>query len=118
MTSAHTGVDKVDSIVLEFDNCVASLNCVITASVPTELNIYGTDGRIFIENAHTGGKATLYNESGVAEIFDEPLENGFTFQIEEVIRCILAGKLESDIMPHSATIQCAEIFDSCLEDMS
>lgn len=118
VTSAYTGVDKVDSIVLEFDNCVASLNCVITASVPTELNIYGTDGRIFIEDPHTGGKATLYSESGVAEIFDEPLDNGFTYEIEEVIRCIRGGKLESEIMPHSATIQCAEIFDSCLEDMS
>lgn len=108
-------VDKVDSMTLQFDNCVANLNCIMTAGVQNELNIYGTNGRIFIKDPHFGDTCTLIDANGVAETYYSRLDNGFEHQIREVISCVNAGKLESDVIPHKDTLQCAEIFDICLE---
>ncbi len=111
--SSLGNVDKVDSMILEFDNCVANLNCIMTANVQSELNIYGTNGRIYIKNPHYSSECIFIDENGVEEKFSYPLINGFEYQIREVIDCINAGKLESDVIPQKDTIQCASIFDSC-----
>lgn len=107
-------VDKVDAMILQFENCVATLNCIMTAGVQNEMNIYGTDARIYIKDPHFTSECTLIDENGVAEKFYSRLDNGFEHQIREVIRCVTEKKLESDIIPHKDTIQCAEIFDQCL----
>ncbi|WMJ23596.1 Gfo/Idh/MocA family oxidoreductase [Paludicola sp. MB14-C6] len=107
-------VDKVDAMILQFENCVATLNCIMTAGVQNELNIYGTNARIYIKDPHYSSECTLIDEKGVAETFYSRLDNGFEHQIKEVISCIKAGKLESSVIPHKDTIQCADIFDQCL----
>lgn len=114
ITRTKEGVDKVDCMLLEFENCVANLQAIITANLPNALDIYGTKGRIHIENPHYSNKCVFYDENGEAEEFFAPFENGFEYQIEELISCLKAGKLESDVIPHRDTILCAEIFDKCL----
>lgn len=116
ITYTEQGVDKVDNITLTFDNCVSNLQCIITCNVSSELNIYGEKGRIHIENPLFAEKVTMYDAKGdVCEEYFSKTYNGFEHQIKEVISCVAAGKLESDIMPHKDTIQCAEIFDICLK---
>lgn len=109
-------VDKVDSMILQFENCIANLNCIITSTVENNLNIYGTNGRIYIKDPHFGCECTLFDTNGIVEAFYSRLDNGFEYQIQEVIRCISEGKLESDIIPHRDTLQCAEIFDQCFSE--
>jgi len=108
------GVDTVDAITLTFDNCVATLNCIITAGVQSELNIYGTNARIIIKNPHCCDECSLIDENGVVETFYSRLDNGFEYQINELINCVAQDKLESSIIPHKDTVLCAEIFDKCL----
>ncbi len=116
VTHTEQGVDKVDSITLSFDNCVSSLQCIMTCNVDSEMNIYGTNGRINIKNPIFADRVTLYDAEGVVfEEFYSRRDNGFEHQISEVISCVAAGKLESDVIPHKDTIQCAEIFDICLK---
>ncbi|MEG0693189.1 MAG: Gfo/Idh/MocA family oxidoreductase [Oscillospiraceae bacterium] len=116
ITYTNEGVDKVDSITLSFDNCVSNLQCIITCNVDSEMNIYGTHGRINIKNPLFADKATLYDSNGIVlEEFYARRDNGFEYEIQEVIDCVKAGKLESDVIPHKDTIQCAEIFDLCLK---
>lgn len=115
ITYADTGVDKVDSMLLQFEKCVASLNCIITASVPNELNIYGTEGRINIKNPHHSSECVLYDANGVSQSFFARLNNGFEYQIADFVEGVRAGRLESAVIPHSATLQCADIFDRCLK---
>lgn len=114
VTKTKEGVDKVDCILLQFENCVANLQAIITSNVPNSLDIYGTKGRIHIENPHYSDKCVFFDSEGNSEEFSAPLENGFEFQIEELISCVRKGKLESDVIPHKDTILCAEIFDKCL----
>ncbi len=46
---------------------------------------------------------------------DEETENGFTYEIQEVIRCIREGKQESTVMPWRDTLDCARLFDKIEE---
>lgn len=113
-TYAATGVDKLDNITVRFENCLANLQCMVSANCPNGLYIYGSEGYIHIPDMHFGEGCHLYLEQGEAEHFSKPHINGFEHQIEEVVNCIKEGKLESEIMPHKDTILCAEIFDKCL----
>ena len=38
--------------------------------------------------------------------------NGYEFEAEEVARCVRAGKIESDIIPHSETMALMETMDA------
>lgn len=115
MTSyAETGVDKVDNITLKFERCIANLQCIVTANCPNGLYVYGTKGYIYIPNAHYTSECFLYKENEKVEHFNKPHTNGFEYQIEEMVSCMQKGELESQIMPHKDTIECAEIFDQCL----
>lgn len=116
ITYTDLGVDKVDNITLNYENCVSNLQCIITCNVDSEINIYGTKGRINIKNPIFADKCTMYNADGIlTQEYYCKNENGFEHEINELINCVLNGKLESDIIPHKDTLQCAEIFDICLK---
>ncbi|MEG0951173.1 MAG: Gfo/Idh/MocA family oxidoreductase, partial [Niameybacter sp.] len=114
VTRAHTDVDKVDNISIRFESCIANLQAAISIYCGTELKIYGTKGYIVIPNAHYASECMLYNQYEQVEHFVAPTTNGFRYQVQEVVDCLRNGQLESSIMPHDATIQCAAIFDQCL----
>ena len=42
-----------------------------------------------------------------------PEENGFVYEIEDFIRGVREGRLESDVIPHRDTLLCMELFDLC-----
>lgn len=108
-------VDGTDCIILKFSDSLATLNCTIASSVVQHCNIYGTEGRIYIENPHSVNFCTLYNNDGSTETFHTPLENGFEYQIMHMVEQIKNNRQESDIMPYKDTIECAEIFDKVFE---
>jgi len=111
-----TGVDVADSILLQFESCQASLQCTTHARIPSPSGFYGSKGYIRIEQTHRASTCEMYDhEFGLVERFEEPIQNGFEYEIEEVKKCVEQGKLESDIMPHSATLQCLEIIEKCFE---
>ena len=59
---------------------------------------------------HMAQTAILLDADGrEAERFvDSQTENGFVYEIGEAMRCIREGKLESAVVPHSATLRAAE----------
>lgn len=108
-----TGVDTVDCIRLIFEDAVVDTECVLACDVVDHLDIYGTKGRIYIERPHVTAAVDLFDKEGLREKYQRRMENGFEYEIKEVMDCIRAGKLESDIASHAHTLQCAEIFDRC-----
>ncbi len=114
ITYAETGVDKMDQIVLRFENCIASIQTIISCAAHGMLNIYGTEGRIYIQDPHVADHCQLFDGKGLKEDFYSRRENGFEYQIQEVMDCVRGGRLESETIPQADTIQCAEIFDLCL----
>lgn len=115
-----TGVDVTEMVMLRFEgNIPAIIKCSLMTNPENSMIIQGTKGRIVIPDAHCGSEAYLYNvQNELVEHFkDAQTENGFVYEIADVIRCIREGRIESSVVPHSATIDCARLFDRITESI-
>ena len=113
----ETGVDEQAAVLLGYDaGQIASLSCAITTHTSQDARIFGTKGAIYIPNFSRATSATL-------EVFGkEPLQieipftdNGFEYQVLEVINCLRAGKLESDVMPLDESLSIIKTMDTVRE---
>ena len=109
----ETGVDLTNHISILFEHTLADLTATLAAPVDDKLIIYGSEGRIVIPFPHYASECTLYDEKGkvVTHFRDEATQNGFTYEIEECMKCIREGAVESSRVPHKDTLACAELFD-------
>ena len=111
---AATGVDATSMVLLRLgENLPAVVRSSLMASVDEKLVIYGTEGKIVVPHAHYASEAFLLRpDGGEANHFvDGTTRNGFTYEIEEVMRCAREGLVESPVVPHAATLACAGVFD-------
>jgi predicted dehydrogenase len=109
----ETGVDERAAILLGYDaGQIVSLSCAITTRTSQDARIFGTTGAIHIPNFSRATSATL------EVLGKEPLQieipftdNGFEYQVLEVINCLRAGKLESDVMPLDESLSIIKTMD-------
>ena len=119
MKPVGTPVDATNIITLVFEgNVPAVLKSTLLASPDEKLQIYGTEGKIVVPNSHVGNEAFCYRGGRLVEHFiDNETKNGFTYEIEEVIRCVKAGKTESETAPHAMTLEFAALCDRIYENL-
>lgn len=111
-----TGVDSNVSMILSYPSADACLQCMFTSNPKEYTVINGSKGFIEIPASHSVREARLFGENrALIETVTEPYENGFTFEIEEVIRCVREGRITSDTNPPEMTIECAKIFETVLK---
>ncbi len=117
-TKMATGVDDTDAVLLRFENGMIGVCRSTVACSPDErLLIEGTDGRIVLPHSHVGNEAYLYRGGRLVEHFiDNETKNGFTYEIEEAVRCIRAGRTESEVCPHAMTLEFARLCDKIFEE--
>ncbi len=96
-----TGVDEQFSAVFGYKaGKMALLSGAIRTETPKDAWIIGTEGVIHVPNFWRADSATLWLQGKQAEHYEMPLEGtGKSYEAAEVMRCLRAGKLESDIMP-------------------
>jgi len=96
-----TGVDDMNGAVLGFPGGgLALVSGAVRANTQQEAHIIGTGGKIHLPMFWRGTQAVLELENREPEAFDLPYEgNGYNCEAREVMNCLRAGKLESDIMP-------------------
>lgn len=110
-----TGVDDIVSLNLQLERCIANIQCSFTTKMPEDAYLYGSDGYIHIPKIHFGNRARLYDlEDRLVEDFHEGLDNGFYYEVCEVISCIEEGQTESSICPLNMTYDNAKLFDHVL----
>ena len=110
-----TGVDDIVSLNLQLERCIANIQCSFTTKMPEDAYLYGSDGYIHIPKIHFGTRARLYDlEDRLVEDFHEGLDNGFYYEVCEVISCIEKGQTESSICPLNMTYDNAKLFDHVL----
>lgn len=110
-----TGVDACVSLILSYPTADACIQCMVNGNPKEYTIVNGSKGFIEIPASHSVREVRLHGENrALVEKFEAPYQNGFTFEIEEMIACIEAGKLTSDINPPEMTIECARIFDTVL----
>lgn len=116
VTVAGTGVDNAVSAVLKFPNGIlAHFVCGFTLSIPGNMLIQGTKGTLLLHSSFQDcHKMELLPNQGERQVFDFDYQNGFQFEIKEMLDCIHSGKLTSDIMPPQDTIQIAELTEGFL----
>lgn len=111
---ASTGVDISSMVLLRLGEDVpAAVKSSLMASVDEVLVIYGSEGKILVPHAHYAEEAMLLDVNGktTTHFRDENTRNGFTYEIEEVMRCVRERRTESPVVPHADTLACAKVFD-------
>ncbi len=97
-----TGVDDMNGAVLGFPGGgLALVSGAVRAETQQEARIIGTRGKIHLPVPFwCGTRVVLEVEGSEPETFDLPYDgNGYNCEAREVMDCLRAGKLESDVMP-------------------
>lgn len=113
-TIGSTGVDEQNAIILSYaGGQMALLSSSLQVQTPQEAQIIGTQGRIHIHSEWWHPTTfTLHQEGRQAETFAVPTEgNGYNFEAAEVMSCLRAGKLESDLMPLDESLAIMKLLD-------
>jgi predicted dehydrogenase len=112
---AFTGVDATTSAILQYDGGAhATVSTSLEVVGPNRAAIVGTEARIEIDAVfYAPTTFTLIGRDGtVLERFDEVHEGrGMQHEAAEVMRCMRAGKLESDVLPLDETLAIMETLD-------
>ena len=117
-----TGVDESTSIMLKFKGGeTARLYGTIGHKLPCEAVIGGTKGFITIcdpvwcpEEIRTPDgtkKFPLPPPSTFSKTMKHPNSEGMVYEVEEVYRCLKAGRKESELCPHKESLFAATIIE-------
>ena len=120
VTPAFTGVDATSMVLLRLgDDVPALVRSSLMASVDQQLVVYGTQGKIMIPRTHFGAEVFLTkpDETQNLHFRDDTTVNGFTYEVEEVMRCVRSGLTESPVVPHSSTLACCRVFDLIRDEL-
>ena len=104
---APSGVDQHVAALLVFEGGTTSqFVCALDTQADNSLRIFGERGHITVpQHFWQGTQAVLQTGDEAPVVVDAPLRiNGFEGEIEEAMRCIRAGLVESPLMPHSETL--------------
>lgn len=112
---AVTGVDDLNSMIFVYDNgATATLNSSHVLNKPMEAYITGTKGYIKVHDQFFHPQAlTIQTDDDPEPITVEiPYDsNGYIHEVREVHACLRAGKIESEIMPWSNTLEIMKLMD-------
>lgn len=108
------GVDESASFSMKFSkSALASLVCGFSVTAKEEAVIYGTRGRIVMENCYGPQTCKRCDENGkILETFREKVCDGFVYEIRHCADLVRQGKIESDLIRWQDTIASAGIFDT------
>lgn len=114
MVLHETGVDKSEFVNLVYPNgTIAGLFNTMEAVSDRRGIIFGTEGRIEVENTNNFEEIRIYNnEYELVETIPQPEQiTGYEYEVLACKRAIEAGKLECEEMPHAHTIRVMEMLD-------
>ena len=109
----ESGVDSVNHAVLRYPDTISAMTTSIIGPLEERLILYGEEGKIIVPHSHYASDAFLYDQKGnvVEHFHDSETVNGFVYEVREAADCVTAGKLESDVVPHSVTLDSARFYD-------
>ena len=108
-----SGVDDLLSASPHYENGrLAQFTCGMISYCENSLMIGGEKGFIRVPTYFVDAAEALLTVGGHTETAREPLRGeGFEFEIEEAMRCLRAGEIESPKMPLDDTLATMEVMD-------
>jgi predicted dehydrogenase len=113
-TRAPTGVDQRAAVTIVFPGGVVSqFVCAFDGTSDNSLRIFGDNGWICLPRQFwQATEAVLSRRDQLPETVQAPFRiNGFEEEIEETMRCVRAGLMESARMPHDETLAIVDWLD-------
>jgi predicted dehydrogenase len=113
-----TGVDEQAALVFGYPaGQLAVLTCATRTNAIHEALILGTRGHIKLHEAWWRPSSLTLSVDGQPdeEFAPEAVGNGYNYEAAEVMRCVRAGRRESEIMPLDETLALARTFDTVRE---
>lgn len=107
-------VDDNTGIIFGYDGgAIATLHCGIVGNSPVAATIVGSTGRIELPSPFfRPDRFTVYHGDR-AELVHSPIRgNGMGYEAEEVMRCLADGRLESPLVPWSASLDVMRSLDA------
>jgi predicted dehydrogenase len=111
---APTGVDANTGILLGYSSgAVALLHCGLLGDSPHTATVIGTRGRVDVASPfYRPASMTVVRTGGDPEVLTADIEgHGYTYQAQEVARCLRAGLTESPLMPLDETVAILRTID-------
>lgn len=108
-------IDETCGVTLKYNNGnYAMLESSIITQTQGSAWIYGSEGTIRIKKPWTEQPENIEvntNYKPPYKHFPSWPGRGFQYEVEEVIKCLAEKKIESEILPHSASIDVIKIMD-------
>lgn len=98
-----TGVDERLGMIFQYENFTADLFTSMVNRMGNTFKLFGEEGYIEIPDFWKAGSARLFDkEFSQCETYeDHRTSHGFIFEMQHANDKIIAGNIESDIIPHS-----------------
>ncbi len=109
-----TGVDEETAVVMSHGaGQLALLAAASRLQTPHLAVLSGTEGRVELKNWWYPTDLTLHRDGREPETVRVPCPlNGYNYEALEVNACLRAGKLESDLLPLSETLEVMKTLDA------
>jgi predicted dehydrogenase len=108
-----TGVEIQTAMIFEYENALSMMYSGLSSNSEMKAEIAGSSGSIFIKPRwHETTGYILEKGDEVNDVELGKLGKGYTYEIEEVQRCLENGQLESDLWSHQNTIDLCSLMDS------
>jgi predicted dehydrogenase len=120
-TPGPTGVDSNTGILLGYSSgAVATLHCGFLAKSPQTATILGTKGRIEVGGPFWHPDTmTLHRDGADPSTYNASITgHGYTYQAEEVVRCLEAGRTESPVMPLDESVAIMRTLDKIASQLN
>jgi predicted dehydrogenase len=114
------GVDENTGVLLGYQaGAIAAVTCSINGGSRNAASITGTEGRIDLPEVFFVPRSFVLSRPGHdTETVELPFEgSGYQFEAAEVQRCVLAGELESPLMPHATSLEVMNLLDTIREEI-
>lgn len=108
-----TGVEVQISMIFNYEKAQAILYSGLNSNSEMKAEIAGSKGSIFVHprwHETSGYTLEINGDSSVVEV--GKVGKGYTYEIEEVHKCLNAGKTESDLWSHQNSRDLIEIMDT------
>lgn len=116
----ETGVDEHEAITIKYENgTIAQLTNSLRNDLENKVYIYGSGGRIIIEDDFwMSKKVTLVSENKKETFEDIRYTIGYNYEATEVGECIIKGEKECTLMPLDKSLKSMKLMDELREIMS
>lgn len=108
-----TGVDEQSAMLFRYElGQMAVLAAAVRTEIPQDAHIIGSEGRLRVHSPWWQSQKLTLKFKEREKVLKFPFKgNGFSFEAEDVMRCLREGRLESEILPLDESLSIMKTMD-------